>query len=32
MDLAMVRRLWSVTLERTVRELRGHAWILLDPT
>ncbi|MDX4957802.1 DUF4113 domain-containing protein [Delftia acidovorans] len=30
MDLAMVRRRWGVTLERTVRELRGQACIELD--
>ncbi|WP_312840485.1 Y-family DNA polymerase [Delftia tsuruhatensis] len=30
LDLAMVRRRWSVTLERTVRELRGQACIELD--
>jgi len=30
LDLATVRRRWSVTLERTVRELRGQACIELD--
>lgn len=30
MDLAMVRSRWSVTLERTIRELRGHACIEMD--
>lgn len=30
LDLAMIRRRWSVTLERTVRELRGQACIELD--
>lgn len=30
LDLAMLRRRWSVTLERTVRELRGQACIELD--
>jgi len=30
MDLAMVRRRWGVTLERTVRELRGQACIEMD--
>ncbi|EPD42973.1 DNA polymerase V [Delftia acidovorans CCUG 274B] len=30
MDWAMVRRRWGVTLERTVRELRGQACIELD--
>lgn len=30
MDLAMVRRRWGVTLERTVRELQGQACIEMD--
>lgn len=30
LDLTTVRRRWSVTLERTVRELRGQACIELD--
>lgn len=30
MDPAMVRRRWSVVLERTVRELQGQACILLE--
>lgn len=30
LDLAMIRLRWSVTLERTVRELRGQACIELD--
>ena len=30
MDPAMVRRRWSVTLERTVRELQGQACIALE--